>query len=160
MWTRIRRSRRKGTARLFVLFARNDDSYDESFAGVALTRAQEKAMGQCVDRSGITCWTEEARLRGWKGPLDVEHHPEVVYLVFSGGHAQGSDPSSAEFDPELKAACATRGLAEKEVIRRMRNDESSIVVKEWHIWEASFGRVLAGANNRGEVQVSMDGVRY
>ena len=116
-------------------------------------------MGQCVDRSGITCWTEEARLRGWKGPLDVEHHPEVVYLVFSGGHAQGSDPSSAEFDPELKAACATRGLAEKEVIRRMRNDESSIVVKEWHIWEASFGRVLAGANGRCEVQVSMYGVR-
>ena len=159
MWTWIRRSRRKGTARLFVLFARNDDSYDESFAGVALTRAQEKAMGQCVDRSGVTCWTEEAHLRGWKGPLDVEHHPEVVYIVFSGGHAQGSDPSNAEFDPELKAACATRGLAEKEVIRRMRNDESSIVVKEWHIWEASFGRVLSGANDRSEVQVSMYGVR-
>ena len=159
MWTWIRRSRRKGTARLFVLFARKDDSYDESFAGVALTRAQEKAMGQCVDRSGVTCWTEEAHLRGWKGPLDVEHHPEVVYIVFSGGHAQGSDPSRAEFDPELKAACATRGLAEKEVIRRMRNDESPIVVKEWHIWEASFGRVLSGANNRSEVQVSMYGVR-
>lgn len=157
MWTWIRRSRRKGTARLFVLFARKDDSYDESFAKVALTRAQEKAMGQCVDRSGVTCWTEEAHLRGWKGPLDVEHHPEVVYLVFSGGHAQGSDPSRAEFDPELKAACATRGLAEKEVIRRMRNDES--LVKEWHIWEASFGRVLSGANDRSEVQVSMYGVR-
>ena len=83
----------------------------------------------------------------------------MVYLVFSGGHAQGSDPSRAEFDPELKAACATRGLAEKEVIRRMRNDESPIVVKEWHIWEASFGRVLSGANDRSEVQVSMYGVR-
>lgn len=159
MWTWIRRSRRKGTTRLFVLFARKDHSYDESFAGVALTGAQEKAMGQCVDRSGVTCWTEEAHLRGWKGPLDVEHHPEVVYIVFSGGHAQGSDPSSAEFDPELKAACATRDQAEKEIARRMRNDESPIVVKEWHIWEASFGRVLSGANDRSEVQVSMYGVR-
>ena len=159
MWTWIRRSRRKGTARLFVLFARNDDSYDESFAGVALTRAQEKAMGQCVDRSGVTCWTEEAHLRGWKGPLDEEHHPQVVYIVFRGGHAQGSDLSGAEFDPELKAACATRDQAEKEVARGMRNDESPIFVKEWHIWKSSFGRVLSGANNRSEVQVSMDGVR-
>lgn len=141
------------------MFARKDDSYDESFAGVALTRAQEKAMGQCVDRSGVTCWTEEARLRGWKGPLDEVHHPEVVYLVFSGGHAQGSDPSSAEFDPELKAACTTRGQAEKEVIRRMRNDASSIFVKEWHIWKASFGRVFSGATGRCEVQVSMYGGR-
>ena len=159
MWTWIRRSRRKGTARLFVLFARNDDSYDESFAGVALTRAQEKAMGQCVDRSGVTCWTEEAHLRGWKGPLDVEHHPEVVYIVFSGGHAQGSDPSSAEFDPELKAAWATRDQAEKEVARGKSNDERPIFVKECHIWKASFGRVLSGANDRSEVQVSMYGVR-
>lgn len=155
----IRRSRRKNTARIFVLFARKDDSYDESFAGVALTRAQEKAMGQCVDRSGVTSWTEETCLRGWRGPLDQEHHPEVVYIVFRGGHAQGSDPSSAEFDPELKAACATRDQAEKEVARGMRNDESPIVVKEWHIWEASFGRVLSGANDRSEVQVSMYGVR-
>ena len=153
------KKQKKSTARIFVLFARKDDSLDESFAGVALTRAQEEAMGQCVDRSGVTCWTEETCLRGWNGPLDEEHHPEVVYIVFRGGHAQGSDPSSAEFDPELKAACATRGLAEKEVIRRMRNDESPIVVKEWHIWEASFGRVLSGANDRSEVQVSMYGVR-
>ena len=153
------KKQKKSTARIFVLFARKDDSLDESFAGVALTRAQEEAMGQCVDRSGVTCWTEETCLGGWNGPLDEEHHPEVVYIVFRDGHAQGSDPSSAEFDPELKAACATRGLAEKEVIRRLRNDESPIVVKEWHIWEASFGRVLAGANGRCEVQVSMYGVR-
>jgi len=116
-------------------------------------------MGQCVDRSGVTCWTEETFLRGWKGPLDEEHHPQVVYIVFRGGHAQGSDLSSAEFDPELKAACATRDQAEKEVARGMRNDESPIFVKEWHIWKSSFGRVLSGANNRSEVQVSMDGVR-
>ena len=153
------KKQKKSTARIFVLFARKDDSYDESFAGVALTRNQEKAMGQCVDRPGVTCWTEETCLRGWKRPLDAEHHPEMVYIVFSGGHAQGSDPSSAEFDPELKAACATRGQAEKEVIRRMGNDQSPIFVKEWHIWKASFGRVLSGANGRGEVQVSMYGVR-
>ena len=159
MWAWIRGSSRKSTARIFVLFARKDDSHDESFAGVALTRAQEKAMGQCVDRSGVTCWTEETFLRGWKGPLDEEHHPQVVYIVFRGGHAQGSDLSSAEFDPELKAACATRDQAEKEVARGMRNDESPIIVKECHIWKASFGRVLSGANNRGGVQVSMYGVR-
>ena len=153
------KKQKKSTARIFVLFARKDVSYDESFAGVALTRNQEKAMGQCVDRPGVTCWTEETCLRGWKGPLDAEHHPEMVYIVFSGGRAQGSDPSSAEFDPELKAACATRGQAEKEVIRRMGNDQSPIFVKEWHIWKASFGRVLSGANGRGEVQVSMYGVR-
>lgn len=159
MWSWIRRSNRKSTARIFVLFARKDDSYDESFAGVALTRAQEKAMGQCVDRSGVPCWAEDTFLRGWKRPLDEEHHPGVVYIVFRGGHAQGSDLSSAEFDPELKAACATRDQAEKEVARGRRNDESPIFVKEWHIWKSSFGRVLSGANNRGEVQVSMDGVR-
>ncbi|MDV2419670.1 hypothetical protein RAE03_07780 [Corynebacterium tuberculostearicum] len=114
------KKQKKSTARIFVLFARKDDSYDESFAGVALTRNQEKAMGQCVDRPGVTCWTEETCLRGWKGPLDAEHHPEMVY---------------------------------------MGNDQSPIFVKEWHIWKASFGRVLSGANGRGEVQVSMYGVR-
>ena len=153
------KKQKKSTARIFVLFARKDDSFDESFAGVALTRAQEKVMGQCVDRSGVTCWTEETCLRGWNGPLDEEHHPEVVYIVFRGGHAQGSDPSSAEFDPELKAAWATRDQAEKEVARGKSNDERPIFVKECHIWKASFGRVLSGANNRGGVQVSMYGVR-
>ena len=153
------KKQKKSTARIFVLFARKDDSLDESIAGVALTRAQEEAMGQCVDRSGVTCWTEETCLRGWNGPLDEEHHPEVVYIVFRGGHAQGSDPSSAEFDPELKAAWATRDQAEKEVARGKSNDERPIFVKECHIWKASFGRVLSGANNRGGVQVSMYGVR-
>lgn len=153
------KKQKKSTARIFVLFARKDGSLDESFAGVALTRAQEEAMGQCVDRSGVTCWTEETCLRGWNGPLDEEHHPEVVYIVFRGGHAQGSDPSSAEFDPELKAAWATRDQAEKEVARGKSNDERPIFVKECHIWKASFGRVLSGANNRGGVQVSMYGVR-
>ena len=159
MWGMDTKKQKKSTARIFVLFARKDDSLDESFAGVALTRAQEEAMGQCVDRSGVTCWTEETCLRGWNGPLDEEHHPEVVYIVFRGGHAQGSDPSSAEFDPELKAACATRDQAEKEVARGKNNDERPIFVKECHIWKASFGRVLSGANNRGGVQVSMYGVR-
>lgn len=76
------KKQKKSTARIFVLFARKDDSFDESFAGVALTRAQEKAMGQRVDRSGVTCWTEETCLRGWNGPLDEEHHQKVVFTSY------------------------------------------------------------------------------
>ena len=46
-------------ARIFVLFARTDATYDEEFVGIALTGEQERAMGEHVDSPGITCWTEE-----------------------------------------------------------------------------------------------------
>ena len=42
-------------AKIFVLFARTEATSDEEFVGIALTREQERAMGEHVDSPGITC---------------------------------------------------------------------------------------------------------
>ena len=72
-------------AKIFVLFARTEATSDEEFVGIALTREQERAMGEHVDSPGITCWTEEVPLDGWDGKLDKSRFPRLVYLVFREG---------------------------------------------------------------------------
>ena len=41
-----------------MLFARTEATYDEEFVGIALTREQERAMGEHVDSSDITLSSE------------------------------------------------------------------------------------------------------
>lgn len=48
-----RTSDNSNQARIFVLFARTEATYDEEFVGIALTREQERAMGEHVDSSDI-----------------------------------------------------------------------------------------------------------
>ena len=62
-----RTSDNSNQAKIFVLFARMEATYDEEFVGVALTREQERAMGEHVDSSDMTCWAEEVPLQGWRG---------------------------------------------------------------------------------------------
>ena len=57
-----RTSDNSNQAKIFVLFARTEATYDEEFVGIALTREQEHAMGEHVDSPSITCWTEEVPL--------------------------------------------------------------------------------------------------
>ena len=65
-----RTSNSSNQAKILVLFARTEATNDEEFVGIALTREQERAMGEHVDSPRITCWTEEVPLQGWKGKLN------------------------------------------------------------------------------------------
>lgn len=135
LFKRLRRSR----PRIFVLFAREDDTYSEEFVGIALTREQETAMGKLVDSAeGVTCWTEEVELQGWQGVLDEAHYPATVFLVFRGGEAQDSIPSDGgdePLDPEILGAFVDRALAQDFIATRSVLDR----VDDYHVWELAFG---------------------
>ena len=135
-------------ARIFVLFARTDATYDEEFVGIALTREQERAMGEHVDSSDITCWTEEVPLHGWDGKPDKSRFPRLVYLVFREGYAQHSSVRFQEMSPDILAAFTTREAAQTEVVSRQKK-EPSFLPSEFHIWEVEFGALTENFRGQG-----------
>lgn len=135
---RPKKSRKRRGPQVLVLFARHNETFDEDFVGVALTREQEKAMGQHVDSDTVTCWTERVTLQGWDGELNERNFPKPVYLLFWGGHAKGEVRAEEEFDPEILGAFISRADAEKKVSELRRNDFYSLPDRH-HVWELEFG---------------------
>ena len=135
-------------AKIFVLFARTEATSDEEFVGIALTREQERAMGEHVDSLGITCWTEEVPLDGWDGKLDKSRFPRLVYLVFREGYAQHSSVRFQEMSPDILAAFTTREAAQTEVVSRQKK-EPSFLPSEYHIWEVEFGFLTENFRGQG-----------
>ncbi|MGV0410041.1 hypothetical protein ACUY3S_11270 [Corynebacterium resistens] len=129
--------------RILVLFARHNETFDEDFVGVALTREQEKAMGEHVDSDSVTCWTERVTLQGWEGELNEHNFPRPVFLVFRAGAAQGEEREENGLDPEILGAYISREAAEAKVEElknkychgSMKNSQ----VFRFHIWELEFG---------------------
>ena len=143
-----RTSDNSNQARIFVLFARTEATYDEEFVGIALTREQERAMGEHVDSSDITCWTEEVPLQGWKGELNKGHFPRLVYLVFREGYAQHSSVRYQEISPDILAAFTTREAAQTDVDSRQKK-EPSLLPSKFHIWEVEFGHLTEKFRSQG-----------
>ena len=143
-----RTSDNSNQARIFVLFARTEATYDEEFVGIALTREQERAMGEHVDSSDITCWTEEVPLQGWRGKLNKGHFPRLVYLVFREGYAQHSSVRHQEISPDILAAFTTREAAQADVVSRQKK-EPTFLPSEFHIWEVEFGCLTENFRGQG-----------
>ena len=143
-----RTSDNSNQAKIFVLFARMEATYDEEFVGVALTREQERAMGEHVDSSDMTCWAEEVPLQGWRGKLNKCHFPNLVSLVFREGYAQNSSARHQEISPDILAAFATREAAQADVVSRQKK-EPTFLPSEFHIWEVEFGSLLEKFRNQG-----------
>lgn len=135
---RPKKSKNRRGPQVLVLFARHNETFDEDFVGVALTREQEKAMGQHVDSDTVTCWTERVTLQGWDGKLNEHNFPKPVYLLFESGHAKGEVRAEDEFDPEILGAYASRVAAEAKVEELERTNSVSVPSK-FHIWELEFG---------------------
>lgn len=125
-------------AKILVLFARTEATYNEEFVGIALTREQERVMGEHVDFPGVTCWTEEVPLQGWEGKLNKCRFPRLVYLVFREGYAQHSSVRYQEISPDILAAFTTREAAQTDVVSRQKK-EPAFLPSEFHIWEVEFG---------------------
>mgnify|MGYP006875977666 FL=1 len=135
-------------AKIFVLFARTEATYDEEFVGIALTREQERAMGEHVDSPGITCWTEEVPLQGWEGKLNKSRFPKLVYLVFREGYAQHSSVRYQEISPDILAAFTTREAAQTDVDSR-KEKEPTFLPSKFHIWEVGFGHLTEKFRSQG-----------
>ncbi|WP_426707340.1 hypothetical protein ACEN2D_09825 [Corynebacterium auriscanis] len=125
-------------AQVLVLFARHNETFEEDFVGVALTREQEKAMGKHVDSDTVTCWTERVTLQGWEGELNEHNFPQPVFLVFRAGAAQGEKREEDGLDPEILGAFVSRVAAEAKVEALERANSISVPSK-FHIWELQFG---------------------
>lgn len=143
-----RTSDNSNQAKIFVLFARTEATYDEEFVGIALTREQEHAMGEHVDSPSITCWTEEVPLQGWKGKLNKSRFPKLVYLVFREGYAQHSSVRYQEISPDILAAFTTREAAQTDVDSRQKK-EPSLLPSKFHIWEVEFGHLTEKFRSQG-----------
>lgn len=143
-----RTSDSRNRAKIFVLFARTEATYDEEFVGIALTREQERAMGEYVDCPSITCWTEEVPLQGWEGKLNKSRFPRLVYLVFREGYAQYSSARYQEISPDILAAFTTREAAQTDVVVRQKS-EPSFLPSEFHIWEVEFGVLTENFRGQG-----------
>lgn len=131
-------------AEVLVLFARHNETFAEEFVGVALTREQEKAMGQHVDTDTVTCWTERAVLQGWQGELNENRFPTSVYILFRSGAPQGGERKDVDDDPELIGAFVSRADAEERA-EQLRAEYGRYVMDEnsgtfdYHVWELEFG---------------------
>lgn len=145
---RPKKSKNRRGSQVLVLFARHNETFDEDFVGVALTREQEKAMGQHVDSDTVTCWTERVTLQGWNGELNEHNFPKPVYLLFRDGHAQGEARAEDEFDPEILGAFTSCAHAEKK-ITELRRDESYSFSDRLYIWELEFGWLDEPFRNNG-----------
>ncbi|WP_282938107.1 hypothetical protein [Corynebacterium auriscanis] len=125
-------------AQVLVLFARHNETFEEDFVGVALTREQEKAMGKHVDSDTVTCWTERVTLQGWEGELNECNFPQPVYLLFEDGVVQGQKRKKEDFDPEILGAFASRAGAEV-AVDVLRQNQGSLKPRRYYIWELQFG---------------------
>ena len=135
-------------AKIFVLFARTEATYDEEFVGIALTREQERAMGKHVDSSDITCWTERVPLQGWRGELNKCRFPKLVYLIFREGYAQHSSGRYQELSPDILAAFTTREAAQTYVASR-KEKAPTFLPSKFHIWEVEFGHLTEKFRSQG-----------
>lgn len=145
--------KRKEKPQVLVLFARHNETFDEEFVGVALTREQEKAMGQHVDSNTVTCWTERVTLQGWEGELNEHSFPRPIFLVFRAGAAQDEEREEDGLDPEILGAYVSREAAEAKVEElkkkychgSMKNSQ----VFKFHIWELEFGWLAESFRHNG-----------
>ncbi|WP_234462606.1 hypothetical protein [Corynebacterium macginleyi] len=105
-------------------------------------------MGEHVDSSDITCWTEQVPLQGWIGKLNKGHFPRLVYLVFREGYAQHSSSRYQEISPDILAAFTTREAAQADVVSRQEK-EPAFLPSEFHIWEVEFGSLTENFRDQG-----------
>lgn len=130
---------RKEKPRIFVIFARDNDTLEEEFVGIALTREQETAIGKHVDSEAVTAWTEEIVLQGWKHKLHEGSFPDHVYLVMRDGNVPGEPKGEDVSDPELLGAFVDRTDAEEDAEKRRRIEGMSQHPSKFHVWEMQFG---------------------
>ncbi|RAV32005.1 hypothetical protein [Corynebacterium heidelbergense] len=123
-------------SKVLVVFARDRETLEEDFVGLALDREQELYVREVVESPELQCLTEEVKLRGWEGGYSENHKPELVYLVFRGGRAQNQGHSDDDFDPEIYGAFVDRQQAEW-FAEKDRYIGQKIV--PLHVWELKPG---------------------
>lgn len=128
---------------LRVIFARDNETYNEQFVGLALTQDQESAISERFDSDTVTCWTERVPLHGWTEILSPQSHPEFIYLVFLGGSAQGERPCKEALDPTLLGAFIERTAAQDCPYELA--DFGVIAASEFHIWQLPGNGWIADA---------------
>lgn len=122
---------------LKLVFARNDQTGDESFVGVALSPEQEKEISNRFNNKNVTCWTETVPLDGWSSPLTPDSHPEYVYLLFRGGRAQNPETPCTEgtYDPEILGAFLDEAAARSHLEKHPYSQV--FFAEDFHIWKVN-----------------------
>lgn len=115
-----------------LIFARNEITRDEVFAGIAADRATEILIAGHIDADPIVCWSQPEVVRSSvDGPTDGDR----VYVVFENGGPQDSPVMGWDFtfQPEPHGVFSDRAGAEASAADLARHVPSA------HVWELEIG---------------------
>lgn len=133
----MRLRREKRVPKVLVVFARDKASYEEDFAGLALTWEQDSDVRKHIESERLECLTEEVALQGWSGTLDEIHFPDTVYLVFRGGRSQEARFDENDYEPEIIGAFVT--LDQAELFAAKERNELGGQGLPLHVWGVKPG---------------------
>ncbi|MCF8608569.1 hypothetical protein L5G28_00095 [Gordonia sp. HY285] len=105
-----------GDARIGVIFARNEETFDEVVAGVAFDVHDAAQIAAVIERDNIACWTEFIQIVQTE-PGAIVYPGQTVHLVLGDAPPQDSREMGwgPDFAPELLGAFEDHRLAARRV---------------------------------------------